>query len=318
MSLADRVTVREYDTTEDAKAAETLLLESGLTNDIVYRTGKRIQVIEKWEAEARALLEGATPAYTAYAGTAFAAPEEQGGSATDKVKDTAASAAETARGAASSGADTVQQAASTVTDAAQQAAGAATGQVDRASDAAAQQVQGLADTVRQKGATPTAPAAQRQAAQTTADVLDKSAQYLRQRDVGTMLEDLRGAVRRHPGRSLLIGLGLGYLARGTFFAAPGSQGIGRSSLPGGAETAQSLDYTTAAPGVPATPLETAPYTETVADTFLEGTIVADDVPVVDVEVATGGLADVASPTLGEPATTEVDPTEDPLNPRAGS
>ena len=39
-----------------------------------------------------------------------------------------------------------------------------------------------------------------------------------------IVEDLRSAVRSHPLRSLALGVGLGYLARGAFFPSTGTQG----------------------------------------------------------------------------------------------
>jgi hypothetical protein len=47
MNLAQRITIGEYATTEEA--AEALLLRSGLTGDIVSRAGRSIRVVAPWE-----------------------------------------------------------------------------------------------------------------------------------------------------------------------------------------------------------------------------------------------------------------------------
>lgn len=44
-----------------------------------------------------------------------------------------------------------------------------------------------------------------------AERLEHVGTYLREKDVGTMVEDLSGTIRRHPMRSLLVGVGVGYL-----------------------------------------------------------------------------------------------------------
>ncbi len=270
---AERVLIREYDTTDDAKAAESMLIESGANDNMVFRTGKKLRVIASYETRARELL-GETPntamaAAMTDAGIGFGDPlvgstttgmdtgtvsstttggQDSGSSATDSVKQAASSATDTVQQAASSAAGTAQQAASTVTDTAQQAAStmadtvqqaastvgdtaqqatsATSAQVSRVTGGAADAVQSLADTVEQRGAGPDASGVQRSVAVTTSNVLDKLAQYLRQPDLTIIAQDLRGAVRRNPGRSLLVGLGLGYLARGTFFSG---QGGGQSS-----------------------------------------------------------------------------------------
>lgn len=253
---SERVTIREYDTTDDAKAAETLLLESGLTSDIVSRSGKRIRVVEGWEDQARSLLEGVAPDRDVLGATGTATTTDSSGtSATDKAKDTASSAASTVQGAASSAAgkvsgaassatDTVQGAASTATDTVQQAAGAAaekvqdatgavTDQVDRATNAVAARVHDLATTVREKGASPDAPGIQQAVVGSTANVLEKTSQYLEQPSSGVILQDLRNAVRRSPGRTLLMGFGLGYLLRSTIFKGGGAQGQTSEGQSGG-------------------------------------------------------------------------------------
>lgn len=238
MSSKDRVTIKTYDSTDDAKAAEALLVEMGLPKESVSRSGKKIRVDAQRESEARALIEGTVPSTNggsgmtdSLAGSTSGAYGTQGEtSVTGQVADTASSAATTVADTASSAVDTVvdsaQQVAGAVADSVQGATSAVSGQVATVADTAASGVESLADTVWQSGMQPGAPAVQQQVAQTTANVLDKTAEYLRARDVNLILEDLRSAIRRNPGRTLLLGLGLGYLARGTFFAGGGAQGQG--------------------------------------------------------------------------------------------
>jgi hypothetical protein len=155
--------------------------------------------------------------------------EETSPGVTETVQQAASSAADSIQEAASSVAGTAQEAVSGVVDKVQDVTGAVSEQANRVTDAAASQVESLANTVYQQAATPGAPALQRNVAATTANVLDRTAEYLREGDTRLILDDLRAAIRRHPGRSLLIGLGLGYLARSTFFGGGSTQQRGDST-----------------------------------------------------------------------------------------
>ncbi|MEJ7652153.1 MAG: hypothetical protein WKH64_01740 [Chloroflexia bacterium] len=53
---AERVLVQEYDSVDDAKAAEDLLIEMGANKNMVFRDGKRLRVIDTYETRARELL----------------------------------------------------------------------------------------------------------------------------------------------------------------------------------------------------------------------------------------------------------------------
>ena len=53
---AERVLVQEYDSIDDAKAAEDLLIEMGANKNMVFRSGKRLRVIDTYETRARELL----------------------------------------------------------------------------------------------------------------------------------------------------------------------------------------------------------------------------------------------------------------------
>ncbi len=211
MSIAERVTIREYDSAEDAKAAEALLFDSGLSADIVSRSGNQIRVVPGWENDARSVLDGS--------GTGSGSSIT---TAAGKVKNAASSAKESVQSTASTATDRAQQTASSAVDKVQNVAGAASEQVDKTSNAAASQVETLADAVRRRGDSPSAPALQRRAAHTTAGALDKTSQYLRQGSLRVVLADLSSVVRRNPGRSLLAGLGLGYLVVPRLFPGAGS------------------------------------------------------------------------------------------------
>ena len=126
MRTPERVTIQEYDTTDAAKDAENLLLRSGLTKDIVSRSGKKIRVLAPYGDEARALLAGGTATTAVYGGVglpdplASAAPVSYGQDAatstTDKVKDAASSVMDTVQQASFSVVDTAQQDASRVVE----------------------------------------------------------------------------------------------------------------------------------------------------------------------------------------------------------
>lgn len=157
--------------------------------------------------------------------------EENGQGVTETVQQAAASTVDSIQGVASSVADTAQDAVSGVVDKVQDVTGAVAEKANRVTDAAADQVANLADTVYQQAATPNAPALQRNVAQKTVNVLDRTAEYLREGDVQLILEDLRGAIRRNPGRSVLLGLAAGYLARNTFFSGASTQSSGATQRP---------------------------------------------------------------------------------------
>ena len=86
-------------------------------------------------------------------------------------------------------------------------------------DVAAGKVEQVADTLAQTADNDELSEGTRQVAATTVNILDRTSEYLRNGDVGIVVDDFRSIVRRHPLRSLVVGLGLGYLARSTFFPA---------------------------------------------------------------------------------------------------
>ncbi len=381
---SERVTVREYPNTDDAKAAEELLLGSGLTSDIVSRSGKKIRVVANWEADANAVLEGTLTTVDVMGGPVTAPvatdyyTEEGSTGVTDKAKDVASTAADTVTGAAStaSGAvtgaaskatdtvssaastatDTVTQAASTAVDKVQDATSGVTTQIDKASNALADRIGTAAAAIQEKGASPQAPAAQRAVAQTTANVLDKTAQYIEHPSGSVILDDLRGAVRRHPLRSLLVGLGLGFLARSTVLSGVGSQGDGGQQSGqtgsttdtatygssadlgyGAATTGTMTDELAMAGGVPATDTidtglvtgdstmsdASTLYADPVADVYADDTTLGATDPLApDEEVLVVDVDPVTGEATSVMSTTLDSPeafgTDDPLNPRSGS
>ena len=134
------------------------------------------------------------------------------GTVVDTAQDAVSATAGAVADVASAVVDTAQQATSTVTN-------AVSGTVGQVSDAAATKVEQLSDTVIETAYSPNVSEGTRAVAETTVNVLDRTAEYLRDGDLGVIAEDLRSVVRRHPLRSIILGLGLGYLARGAFFPA---------------------------------------------------------------------------------------------------
>jgi hypothetical protein len=207
MSDADRVTIKAFNTTDEAKDAERLLLDHGLNKDVVSRKGKKLRVTAEREDEARSILG-------AGASGVFSSDQAPVSTVVDGVQTVAGKVADATQSAASTVSDTVQTATSTVSDTVQSVTTTVVDQVGGVVDAAGERVAELAVTVREYGAD--GSGVQRQVARTTAGALDRTAYYLRQGDINIVLDDLRAAIRRSPGRSLLVGLGLGYLARTSF------------------------------------------------------------------------------------------------------
>jgi ElaB/YqjD/DUF883 family membrane-anchored ribosome-binding protein len=114
------------------------------------------------------------------------------------------------------GGDVAQQArakAEELTGAAKEKAGQAADQIDSAMTSAGQQMNTLAQTVREK-----APAEGRlgEVANTTAQALERSGEYLQRADLDTVRSDLETIIRRKPIESLFVGLGIGYLLARAF------------------------------------------------------------------------------------------------------
>jgi ElaB/YqjD/DUF883 family membrane-anchored ribosome-binding protein len=55
-------------------------------------------------------------------------------------------------------------------------------------------------------------------AQHTAEKMDRTSEYLRQHNASAVIEDIQQAVRRHPGRTVIMSLAVGFLL-GRLFAS---------------------------------------------------------------------------------------------------
>src|SRR5918912_63718 len=109
--------------------------------------------------------------------------------------------------------DKAAQLAGDVKDKAQQVGTQATEKADAATTTVGEKITDVAQTIREK-APESGPVAQ--AADTTAQTLERAGTYLREQDLSEMRADLEGLIRRHPLESLLVGLGIGFLlARST-------------------------------------------------------------------------------------------------------
>jgi len=326
--MADYVTLRDYDTVLEAKAAEQELVLGGITG--VTRAGKKLKVDATYESQARALLAGSATPVDAVADTASTAVDTATSAAStvastasnavsttaDVAANAASTVADTATSAASTVADTAQQVASSAAETVQDAAQAVTTQASKVTSVAADKVQDLADSIRQSGSSPDAPNVQRQAAQTTARVLDKTSQYIGPGGLQTLVGDVRSSIQRNPLRSLLIGLGVGYLLRARYLPA---QPATTTSTPPAQPSTPTLQPTPPAPGYPAASMQSdvdvpvststdiapAPLLETsttdtsfmTSDVGTTSTLIGDDVLDADMGLGMTGTTDFADTGL---------------------
>jgi ElaB/YqjD/DUF883 family membrane-anchored ribosome-binding protein len=80
--------------------------------------------------------------------------------------------------------------------------------INSAMNTAGQQLQDLAHTVRER-----APGEKiGELADNTAKTLERGANYLQDKDVTAVREDLEAFIRQHPMEAVLVGLGIGFLA----------------------------------------------------------------------------------------------------------
>lgn len=102
--------------------------------------------------------------------------------------------------------------AQTVKDKASELGAQASDQADAALTSTGQTLDKAADTVRQY-----APSGKvGEYAESTAQVLEKSADYLKESNVDDIRMDLEAMIRRRPVESLLVGLGIGFLLARAF------------------------------------------------------------------------------------------------------
>jgi len=116
---------------------------------------------------------------------------------TDKAKDVAHTAAETTRDAAS--------------HAGQAISGAATNAGRKAEEwtaAAGERVESLADTVRDRGPSSGMLGSANRA---VADTLEATGEYLHDKNLSGMMDDMTNLIKRNPIPALVFGLGVGFL-----------------------------------------------------------------------------------------------------------
>jgi len=293
--MANDVTLRVYDTVMEAEEAERQLARGGIAG--VMRSGTQLQVDATYAGQARAVLAGSAPP-------------------TPTVAPGAPAARDTAHHAASTVGDTAQHGASSAAETVQDATHAVTTQASKVTSVAADKVQDLADTIRQSGNTPDASGVQRQAAHTTAGVLDKTSQYIGPGGLYTLVGDVRASIQRHPLRSLVIGVGVGYLLRARYFPA---QPKPAASTPPATPSTPTLQPTPPAPSydairtqpdldvaaptsidnAPASLLETSTTGTSFATSDLDTprTLIGDDVVDTDLRLGMAGTTDVADTGL---------------------
>jgi|SRR5215469_486644 len=80
-------------------------------------------------------------------------------------------------------------------------------QLDAQREPAAKTLENAARRLQEGGVS----AATSRAASTTADKLQTTADYIREKDIRTMMDDVQGVVRRHPGVVLALGAAAGLL-----------------------------------------------------------------------------------------------------------
>lgn len=133
--------------------------------------------------------------------------------AVDRAEGKAHEASGAVREKAQDAKDKAQQVAGEAKDKAQELGAQASEQADHATTVVGERMQDAAQTIRER-----APMSGRvgEAADRTADTLERAGSYLQHQNVNDMKSDLESLIRRHPMESLLIGLGIGYLlARST-------------------------------------------------------------------------------------------------------
>lgn len=104
--------------------------------------------------------------------------------------------------------DAARDRAANLADQAQHSGAQVADKVDAATTTVGEKLTDVAQTIRDK-----APHSGRvaDAADATADTLERTGTYLREQDLADIRSDLEGLIRRHPFESLLVGLGVGYL-----------------------------------------------------------------------------------------------------------
>jgi hypothetical protein len=134
-------------------------------------------------------------------GHAAEAAREGFGQAADKAKEAAGHAGQAVQNAASA-------AASATGHAVQNAASTVGHKAEDATSAVGHGMQSLAGTVRQKGPESGMLGS---ATHAVADTLDQTGQYIEDKNLSGMMDDLTGLIKRNPIPAVLVGLGVGFL-----------------------------------------------------------------------------------------------------------
>jgi hypothetical protein len=132
--------------------------------------------------------------------------------ASDAAREGFSQAADKAREAASHAGQAVQHAASAAGQAVQQTASnvghTVAHKAEQATSAVGSGMQSLAETVRKQGPDSGALGT---ASHRVADTLDSTGQYIQDRNLPGMMDDLTGLIKRNPIPAVFIGLGIGFL-----------------------------------------------------------------------------------------------------------
>jgi len=124
-------------------------------------------------------------------------PNKEAQQFADKAKDAVHSAADVTRDAASHAGQAVSSAASNVGK-----------KAEEWTAAAGNKVESLADTVRDKGPT---SGVLGKANEAVASTLEKTGEYMHDKNLTGMMNDMSDLIKRNPIPALLVGLGVGYL-----------------------------------------------------------------------------------------------------------
>jgi len=119
----------------------------------------------------------------------------------DKARDAANQAVDKAKEAASQTGEAVSQAAHTAAQAVGQKA-------EDATKAVGSGIQTLADKVRDQGPNQGMLGS---ATRTVADSLDQAGQYIEDKHLAGMMDDVTGLIKRNPLPAILVGIGIGFL-----------------------------------------------------------------------------------------------------------
>jgi ElaB/YqjD/DUF883 family membrane-anchored ribosome-binding protein len=128
---------------------------------------------------------------------------------TDKAKDSMHTAADAAKDAASHVGQAASSAASTVGKKADEWTNAAGKKAEEWTASAGSKVESLADTIRDKG--PSGQGMLGRANEAVASTVERTGEYLQDKNLHGMMNDMTDLIKRNPLPALFVGLGVGYL-----------------------------------------------------------------------------------------------------------